>query len=235
MNIYKINTFDLQLSIKEHSSGIHSFTQINDGRIITCSDDCTMKVIKLIEENKYQEDQELKKHSSYVYKIIEIKENELISISYDKTMKIWKLNNENKFICIKTITFQNNNSWCDILRLNENEFVTSAREDKCIKFWNSDNYSHISTINNIETEWPVKNLCLLDDDILCVGGKNSKGFYLINITTHQLIKNILGPQEIHSIIECFDGLFLSCSEVKSTIKVLLLFSWVNLSRDENMV
>ena len=125
-------------------------------------------------------------------------------------MKIWKLNNENKFYCIKTITFQNNNSCCDILKLNDNEFVTSAREDKCIKFWNSDDYSNIETINNIEVNWTFKSLCLLDDDILCVGGVNSKGFYLIKISNHQLIKNIIGPKEIYSINECIDGLFL-CS------------------------
>ena len=40
--------------------------------------------------------------------------------------------------------------------------------------------------------------------------KNSKGFYLINISNHQLIKNILGPQVIYSKYECYDGLFL-CS------------------------
>ena len=210
LNIYKNNTFELQLSIKEHSNEVISFTQINDGRIITCSCDCTMKVIKLIEEDKYQVDQELKGHSSNVLKIIEIKENELVSVSYDKTMKIWKLNNENKFICIKTITFQNNNSNCNILKLNDNEFVTSSDNDKCIKFWNSDDYSNIEAINNIETSWTPSILCLLDDDILCVAGINSKGFYLIKISNHQLIKNIIGPKEIYSINECIDGLFL-CS------------------------
>ena len=50
-------------------------------------------------------------------------------------------------------------------------------------------------------------MCLLEDDILCVGGK---GFYLIKISTHQLIKNILGPITIFAINECLDGLFL-CS------------------------
>ena len=53
-------------------------------------------------------------------------------------------------------------------------------------------------------------MCLLEDDILCVGGKNSKGFYLIKISTHQLIKNIIGPKIIYAINECLDGLFL-CS------------------------
>ena len=40
---------------------------------------------------------------------------------------------------------------CNILRLNENEFVTSSCGDKYIKFWNSNNYSNIATINNIES------------------------------------------------------------------------------------
>ena len=210
LNIYKSNTFELQLSIKEYSNSVASFTEINDGRIITCSYDNTIKIIKLLDENKYQIDQELKDHSSYVNKIIEIKEKELISVSYDKTMKIWNMNNENRFNCIKTITFQNNSSNSNILKLNDKEFVTSANADKNIKFWNIEDYSNISTINNIETYWVPQNLCLLDDDILCVGGSNSKGFYLIKISNHQLIKNIVGPKYIFSINECLDGLFL-CS------------------------
>ena len=95
MNIYKKDSYDLQLSIKEHSSSIYSFTELYDKRIITCSADNTMKIIKLIGENKYQIEQTLQGHTHYIYKIIEIKENELISISGDKIMKIWKLNNEN--------------------------------------------------------------------------------------------------------------------------------------------
>ena len=51
-------------------------------------------------------------------------------------------------------------------------------------------------------------MCLLEDDILCVGGTNVKGFYLIEISTHQLIKNIYDPEM--SINKCLDGLFL-CS------------------------
>jgi WD40 repeat protein len=125
-------------------------------------------------------------------------------------MKIWKLNNKNKFECIKTITFQNSETSCNILRLNENEFVTSSSGDKCLKFWNSNDYSNIATLNNIETDYGFKRMCLLEDDLLCVGGTDSKGFYLIKISTHQLIKNILGPKYIYSIIECLDGLFL-CS------------------------
>ena len=138
----------------------------------------------------------LKQLHSKIQKVIEIKEKELISISWDGTMKIWKLNNKNKFECIKTITFQNSKSHCNILRLNENEFVTSSCDDECLKFWNSNDYSNITTLNNIETDYGFKRICLLEDDLLCVGGTDSKGFYLIKISTHQLIKNILGPKYI---------------------------------------
>ena len=53
-------------------------------------------------------------------------------------------------------------------------------------------------------------MILLEDNILCVGGDNSKGFYLINIHNHQIIKNIIGPNKIFCINKCLDGLFL-CS------------------------
>ena len=78
MNIYKKDSYDLQLSIKEHSGAIYSFTELHDRRIITCSSDKTMKIIKLIGEDKYQIEQTLQGHTNWVYKIVEIKENELI-------------------------------------------------------------------------------------------------------------------------------------------------------------
>jgi len=210
LNIYKKDSFELQLSIKEHSSCVNCFIQLQNDKIVTCSDDQTMNIIKLTDENKYKLEQKLQGHSGYVGNVIEIKENELISVSYDKTMKKWEIKNDNKYECTKTITFQNSNSWCNILKLNENEFVTSSSDDKRLKFWNSNNYSNISTINNIEVDFYFRTLCMIDKDILCVGGNNSKGFYLIKISTHQIIKNILGPQKIYSIYKCLNGLFL-CS------------------------
>ena len=55
-----------------------------------------------------------------------------------------------------------------------------------------------------------RTLCIIKEDILCVGGINSKGFYLINISSHQLIKNIIGPMEIYSIYKYLEGLLI-CS------------------------
>ena len=209
INIYKKDTFELQLSIKEHSSYICSFLELDENKIITCSGDNKMMIIKLIGDNKYKIEQILNGHKNTVCKIIQIKKNELVSISRDKTLKIWILNNKNKFECITSIYFQNTENDCNILKLNENEFITSSYNDKCLKFWNSQIYINISNIKNIESSWTWGNMCLLNDDILCVGGCNFY-FYLIKISNHESINKIFGPKIIWSIIKCLDGLIL-CS------------------------
>ena len=199
LKIYSKDKFEVQLSISHHSDYIHYITQLNNENILTCSRDNTMIIIKLIVDNKYNLEQQLKGHSGFVVNAIEIKHNKLISVSYDKTMKIWNLNNNNKYECINTINFQNSNNFAFIYKLNENEFVIFSYEDKCLKFWNSNDYSNISTINNIEGS-PKHNfdgkLCKFDDDILDFGGI---GFYLIKISTHQLIKKIAMNLQIYSV------------------------------------
>ena len=90
-------------------------------------------------------------------------------------MKKWEIKDD-EYECTKTIIFQNSFSNCNILKLNNNEFVTSSYIDKCLKFWNSYDYSNISKINNVEADWTSGTLCMINNDILCVGGMNSKGF-----------------------------------------------------------
>ena len=121
-----------------------------------------------------------------------------------------EIKQENKFENILTIIFQRSNSYSNIFKISKYEFVTSSFSDYSIKFWNSKNFFKLATIENVETESTYNNFCLLDNDILCIGGKSSKGFYLINISSHQLIKTITGPNTIYSITPCIDGLFL-CS------------------------
>ncbi len=205
LNIYKKESFELQLSIKPHSDWVYSFTQLNDGRIIACCADKTMKIIKLLEEDKYQIEESLLGHNDCVLKVIEIRENELISISKDNIMKVWILKENNQFEFITNIIFQNSESYCNIFKLNENEIATTSVGDKCIKFWNSHNYSNITTINDIETDFGFQTMCLVEKDLLCIGGTNSKGFYLIQISSHQVINIILGLKYIYSIYKCLNG------------------------------
>ena len=56
LNIYKKESYELQISIRTHSDWIYAFTELSDGRIITCFADKTMKKIKL-NEDKYKMEQ----------------------------------------------------------------------------------------------------------------------------------------------------------------------------------
>ena len=212
LNIYKNNSLELQLSIKLHSNWINSFTQLINGKIMTCSGDKTIKITKLINKKKYEIEQTLIGHTEDVLKAIEIKKNELLSISRDKLMKIWIINDKKNYINILNIIFQYSNfSLCNILKLNDKEFVTSSNHEECIRFWNFNNYSYITTINNILSfSYYFQNMCLLEDDLLCITGIMSKGFYLIKISLHQIIKNIISPYNIISIIKSLNNIFL-CS------------------------
>lgn len=137
-----------------------------------------MTIIKVTNDNNYIIEQQLLGHSAYICKAIEIRDNELISVAGDKTLKLWTLNN-NKYECKNTITSQNESGGCNILKLNENEFLISSLYDKLLRFWISNNYTNISNINYIESDCYNELLCKLDDDILCVGGNNSN-FILFN-------------------------------------------------------
>ena len=210
VKIYKRDTFDLQLTIKEHSDIVRYFTQLSNDKIATCSDDFTINIIRLRDEDNYDLEQKLKEHNGKVRQLIEFKENVLISVSKDNTMRKWEITKkENKFECMKYTNFQNSGGSCNILKINENEFVVSSYCDNFIRFYNSD-FKEIETIKNVNVEYASRVLCMINDDTLCVGGRNSKGFYLINVSEHKIIKNIEGPKVIYSIYKCLDSSIL-CS------------------------
>ena len=100
----------------------------------------------------------------------------------------------------------------EMLSFDFKEFVTSTSNEKVIKFWNCNDYSFITKINNFKTHWLTNFLWLINEDILYIGGIKNTGFYLIIISLRQIIKNISGIPQIFSIYKCLDGQLL-CSVV----------------------
>ena len=195
LNIHNKDSYEIDLSIKEHLDEINSCIELNDGRIVTCSKDCTIKIIKLMDDNKYEIEATLKSHEKSVLNAIEIKDNEIISISEDQAMKIWDLST---FQNIKTI--ENN---CDnILKLNENEFITSSSKNNCIKFWNKD-YQNALTINDLKINDFAQSMCLFEDNKLIAGG--SYTLYLIDAKKHEFIKTFELDGLPLSVKKCLDG------------------------------
>ena len=255
LNIYNKNTFEVELSINEYSNKIYYITQLKNGEIVSCYEDGTIQLIKLLDKNHYQITNTYKDYNNIFKKIIEM-ENELISLSVHN-LQVFIYNNSNNSLNISNINYfqSNNNSfnyksnthinyynynynnyddnhvtidysyindytYNNILKLNENEFVTSST-DNILRFWkkntNNINYYHYlntSKINNIVTGNSLSSMCIIANDILCIGGINNNGFYLIKISTNELLNKISGPETIFSIIKCYDGLSL-CSFINN--------------------
>jgi WD40 repeat protein len=182
-----LNNFKISCILKDISNNVVDMINLEDGRIITCSEDKTMKMIK-VDNEKYTVEQTLQGHNGYVVKIIEFNKNELISISNDNSMKFWNINKENRnFTCIKSVTFQNGqNYYIGILKIKENEFVTVSNGDNTIKFWNYTNYSLIKEIKGINPNFTYHQICLINENILCVC--NFDELILFNINSRELIK-----------------------------------------------
>ncbi len=196
--------YEKVLCAEVHLKEISFVTQLKNGNIITCSNDNTMKILSVTDDDNINIEQVLKSHQSSVYKVIEFNEDTLISISSDLTFKVWKKKFDN-YICSNTIQFQKYRSYGNIMKINDNEFVTISVGDYCLKFWDINTLKLIKEIKNIKTCWGMENMCIIDDDILCIGGTDFEGYYLIQISNHQILTIIRGPEKVYSIQKCLDG------------------------------
>ena len=206
INIYNKDNRNLELMLKVHNENVLYFTQLIDNRIITCSTDKTMKIIKL-EDCVFHIDQTLKGHEEQVEKVLQYNENLLISISVDKKMKIWeKKNNELNYLCTKTIEYENKQTNANAIIINKNEFATLSFDN--IKFWNL-NFVNFKTINNIKCSIFNQSMEMINNDILCICCKDFFGFCFIKISTHQIMLRIKGPRIIISLIKCKNNSFVA--------------------------
>ena len=95
--IYNKETYQPDLTIKAHSSGITCITNLSSGILTSCSFDNTIKLFN-IKDNKYEILQTLNSHKDKVNKIIELKNKSLVSYSWDKSIIFYIKNNNNKYM-----------------------------------------------------------------------------------------------------------------------------------------
>ena len=204
INIYNDN-YKVEYSINIHSGSVYYISELSSGNIISCSRDKTMKIIKLLNDHKFRIEQSLEGHNYAVEKVIEPKADFLASVSYDKYLKVWE-KKEEKYNLLNSIQFQNAISDSGLYKINNKEFVTLSIVNKTINFWESENFSNLCNINKIETEFSTTNIININEDLLCIGSIKVS-FYLIKVSTHQLLLNIINNQKILSMTTSFDGNF----------------------------
>lgn len=164
-----------------------------------------LEIIKLEINKSYKAIQVIEQEHTIV-SIIEISNSNFIVGSLANIIKIYKMNENTKNY---EISQQIDNSYLKnngitLCLIKEKQFASAFGDINCVNFYdfNNEKINLILSIKDIECGINHKTLCLLNN-ILIVGAKNSKGFYLINLKNYSLIGIINGfnIKEVNTIIK----------------------------------
>ena len=123
MITYKIKNIK---TIKGHSDYFNSLLLLNDGRIVSCSNDKTIKVWNIYDiSNDNQCDIVISDpHNDNINSLCLLAHGNIVSCSEDKSIKIWKINKDT-YECLLQINNAHNDSINKVVTLIDNQFASS--------------------------------------------------------------------------------------------------------------
>ena len=142
-NLDKMNNFDISLknpihTLKYHKDWIYCLSILNDGRLISGSDDNPTIIYN---KTTYQPDLIINEHKNAVFSIIQLSSGILATCSSDMTIKLFNIkgNNYNNYNIIQTLN--DHIDWVNqIIEIN-NKYLVSC-SDKSIIFYLKDNLKY---------------------------------------------------------------------------------------------
>ena len=178
--IYKRN-FEPDLILKIHKKEVYNIIQNHLNDIVSCSADKTINVIQLLKDT-YNVKQTLRSHSNSIIHIQEFSNHNLFSSSTDLSIKIW--NNTKKGYQL-ILTLKTKDKIYSILELKKfNKFVCLESEKNLI-FYDSNNFIELYSLKEINNSGWTNSICLLNDNILAIGGKNN--IIICDISTYEIL------------------------------------------------
>ena len=82
--------FEEEQTLVGHTSVVTCMTLLDDGRLVSGSDDMTLIVWAAGDDGAFAAAQTLSEHTSYVMCVTELDDRRLVSGSTDKTLKVWE-------------------------------------------------------------------------------------------------------------------------------------------------
>jgi hypothetical protein len=153
-------------------------------------------------------------------KIIEMDNYRFIA-SFANSMILYysNKNTKNNLYVDKSISYIGNMSTyysftgkANLLKINDNEFVGSSKNNKCIQFFTGgeDDIVESKKIENINSNGHPNSM-VIKDNILLVGGQQCEGIYLINLKNYELIGKTKADiiYDVFSIINLSNGNILA--------------------------
>ena len=205
--IYNQNTFEPEITIKEHSKGIFDIIQLKNGNLISCSyDDKTIneyenKTYRLISQIKVGKDKSPRQ-------IKELNNGQIGLVASNSIIFYLNLNNKlDEDFIIKS----NDNQigkYYEMIQVNPEEIVISGENDK-IQFFEI-NSRKLKEIINIyrDIHWSPGNvLCMRNEKCLCVGGQDK--ITLIDVYNKNIIREFIDNGIHQCILKLNDNILLT--------------------------
>ena len=186
--IYNKSTYNPDLIIKEHKGGIFCISQLSSGFLASCSQDKTIKIIK-IKGLEYEILQTLEYHTDSVYRIIELNNNTLVSSSVDSSIIFY---NKDKSQYNKDYKISTDGSCCSIVQTKNNEICYSESKNYKICFYDLIEKKIIASISNISKrnytdEW----FMMINKELLVIPGENVLS--IVNVIEYKISRIIKVP------------------------------------------
>ena len=196
IKIFNVSTFKCEQSLLGHTDSVSYITQLNNGKLISCSD----KTIKIWEPllPTFKCIKTLNAHEDWIVKVISISNNRIASCSWDKTIKIWK--SEPPYNEIKTLV-NHTEKVTSIIQLKNKEILISGAtdSDSALRVWNTHTYDYEKIIMKVQCCYR-NGLIEINNNRLCVGGQNR--ISIINLIQYSIEKII--TDESLGFILCFE-------------------------------
>jgi len=227
IKVFNKNNKDIDLNMRLYDKkAIEYHFQLKNSYIVACC--FPIKIIKLKKKLMVFESYEIiqsiyNDNQIGCQKIIEMDNNRFIA-SFANSMILCysNKNTKNNLYVEKSMSYIGNMSThysftgkANLLKINDNEFVGSSKNNKCIQFFmgGEDDIVENKKIENINSNGHPNSM-VIKDDILLVGGQQCEGIYLISLKNYELIGKTKTDIifDVFSIINLSNGNILAGTE-----------------------
>ena len=169
-----------------HNSCITSFVELSKNRLLSSSNDHTIKIWS-IQVNNLIEIKTLTDPSGDVYKITTLSRNRFASASFNNTIRIW--NSEEPYNLI--IALDTKDSVWNLLFVESKEILISSHEGGLI-FWNSQTYGKEHIMKNTYTPGCITSMIELPGQRIAIPSRNLPyRIIIIDLNNYLIVKEII--------------------------------------------
>ena len=162
-----------------HKSSIRSFLELTDNRLVSSSDDQSIKIWK-VRQNDLIEIKNINEHQGIVTRVLQIGKDKFASSSYDKTIKIW--NTTNPYQLTQTLICENQVK--NMIYISSNDTLISSCGSSCLEFWKIKANQKVQSIKGVYTDYCLNSLIELPNHNIAISTQSPSNTIVI-IDTQQ--------------------------------------------------